>query len=48
MVAPRHISKRTGIRTATDENVMAGDVAGMRRTQERAGRAELVGAAEPP
>ena len=42
------VSERAGIRAAVDENILAGDVAGLRRAQERAGRAKFLGAAEPP
>src|SRR5216684_930003 len=48
MGAPRRISKRTGIRTTIHEDVLTGDVAGVRRAQERASGAKLLGATEPP
>src|SRR6185437_11463106 len=39
-------SKRAGKGAAVDEDVLAGDVAGLRAAQKRAQRAELVGPAE--
>src|SRR3546814_13945361 len=36
-------SERAGERTAVHQQVLAGDEAGMRAAQERAGRAELLG-----
>src|ERR1700733_14660716 len=41
-------SERARKGAAVDENILAGDVAGLRRAEERAGRAELVRLADAP
>src|SRR3979411_1376303 len=47
-VVRKSCSERTGIGAAVDQDILPGDVAGLRRAQERAGRAEFVGVPKPP